>query len=408
MKILFFSHYFPPEVNAPATRTFDNCRRWVKKGHRVRVVTCAPNAPEGVVYPGYRNRFSSTEEDGVRVLRVWTLIAPNRGFLRRTLNYVSYMISSFLRALFLEKPDVVIATSPQIFCAIGGCLLSKVRRVPFVLEVRDLWPESIIAVKAMKKGFTIKAFKRIELWLYANSDMIIALSDAFKRAMVKKRVPAEKIKVVTNGVDLDAFTPLERAAARKKLGLSNDKFIVSYIGTLGMAHDLANVLEAANMLKERADILFLIVGGGAEELALRKIAERRSLDNVVFTGRQPKEKIPLFYASSDIILVTLRDTPAFRRVIPSKMFEIMAMRRAYVLAVKGQADEIRKASRSGVFCEPGDPHMMKRCIEYLSRSDDKLERLALNGREYAEKHFSRDRLAEDYIEYLAEVDRPGR
>ena len=265
MKILFLSHYFPPEVNAPASRTYEHCKQWVKLGHDVTVVTCAPNHPRGKVYPGYRNRWSQREErDGIKVVRLWTYVTANEGFVKRTLNYVSYMVSAIVAAPFLSKADVVLSTSPQFFNGLAGYFVSRLKHAPWVLEIRDLWPESILVVGAIKNKLIIRVLEYLEMFAYRKADAIVPVTEAFKRYMVGKGIPAQKIEVVKNGVDLDFYKVVEDAnPVVQELGLSG-KFVSSYFGTHGMAHHLETVLEAATLLRERKDILFLLVGDGAE------------------------------------------------------------------------------------------------------------------------------------------------
>lgn len=193
MHILFLSHYFPPEVNAPASRTFEHCRQWVRDGHRVTVVTCAPNHPRGNVYPGYRNALYAREEkEGVTVIRVWTYITANEGFLKRTLNYVSYLVAATLAAPFLPKVDVIISTSPQFFNGLAGYVVSRVKRTPWVLEIRDLWPESILAVGAIRNRTVIRALEWLELFAYRKADRIVPVTDAFQRYIQEKESPKRR------------------------------------------------------------------------------------------------------------------------------------------------------------------------------------------------------------------------
>ena len=194
MRILFFSHYFPPEGNAPASRTHENCKRWVRKGHKVIVITCAPNVPDGVVYEGYRNKLYQRENvEGIGVIRVWTYIAANKGTTRRIMNYVSYMLSAVFFALFLKRPSVVIATSPQFFCGWAGVIVSRLRRVPFILEIRDIWPESIVAVGAFRSKRLLRILEWLELKMYAAAHHIITVGKGYKRKLIEKGVQERSV-----------------------------------------------------------------------------------------------------------------------------------------------------------------------------------------------------------------------
>ena len=208
MKILFLTHYFPPEVNAPATRTYEHCKEWVKKGHDVTVITCVPNHPQGQVYPGYKNKLYQKETvDGINVIRLWTYVTANEGFVKRTLNYVSYLLSVIFFIPFLPKHDVLISTSPQFFCGLAGYFVQLFRRKPWVLEIRDLWPESILAVGAIKNKQIIRILEYLESMAYRKCSHIVPVTDSFKDYMIRKGVPEEKITVIKNGVDLE-FTNL--------------------------------------------------------------------------------------------------------------------------------------------------------------------------------------------------------
>ena len=340
MRVLFLTHYFPPEGNAPAARVHEIAKRWVAAGHQVTVVTCAPNVPNGVVYDGYRNRLRQVEEiDGIRVVRVWTYIAPNRGTVRRIANYLSYLVSATWFGLFESRPDVAIATSPQFFCGWAGVIVSKLRRLPFILEIRDIWPESIVAVGADLGPPIIRLLEWLEMRMYAAADRIVTVGDGYRNRLIEKGVPAGKIDIVTNGVDRELFAPrLSDTGLRKQYGVERH-FVCSYIGTIGMACGLDVVLRAAQKLKERGDqrIHFLLVGDGAVRAELEEQVEIQHLDNVTFTGRQPKEDVPRFLAASDACLVHLRNTDLFKTVLPSKIFEACAMKRPIVLGVGGNA-----------------------------------------------------------------------
>ena len=273
MRILFLSHYFPPEVNAPASRTYEHCKAWARAGHEVTVVTCAPNHPRGMVYPGYRNRLWQREQrEGITVIRLWTFVTANEGFFKRTLNYVSFMLACILAAPFLPKTDIVLTTSPQFFNGLAGYPVSRLKRVPWVLEIRDLWPESIVAVGGLKPGVVVRMLEWLELFGYRKADAIVPVTDSFKRYMIGKGIPAAKIEVIKNGVDAAIFRPHVGAnSSRAELGLEG-KFVAAYFGTHGMAHQLETVLEAASLLGKHPEIMFLMVGDGADRNRLTGIA----------------------------------------------------------------------------------------------------------------------------------------
>lgn len=399
MKILFLSENFPPERNAVASRVYERACYWVEWGHEVTVLTGAPNFPEGKLFDGYRNAWRQVEIlNGIRVVRVKTFIAPNQGVFRRVADFLSFMITAFTVGLFEPRPDVVIATSPQFFTAVAGWALGAVRRLPVVLELADLWPESISAVGAMRANFAIRLLSRLELFLYRQSRCVIALTSAFKRNLVGRGIDPAKIEVVTNGVDLRRYgkRPRDTGLARE-LGLEG-RFVVGYVGTLGMAHALERVLEAAALLANHAEIRFLFVGPGAARAGLMQHAARERLGNVIFMPAQAKESMPACWSLCDLALVHLKDTPLFATVIPSKIFEAMGMGRAIVLAApEGEAADIVRATGAGIVLPPENPGALARAVLALSREPAAVERLAGKALAAAPA-FTRERQARDMID----------
>lgn len=406
MKILFLSHYFPPEGNAPASRTYDNSKRWVEAGHEVTVLTCAPNVPDGKVYAGYRNKLWQKEWiDGIRVVRIWTFIAPNKGAVRRILNYLSYLVSALFFGLFLPKPDILVATSPQFFCGIAGMLLAKLRRIPRILEIRDIWPESIEAVGALKKSLLTRMLEAIELWMYDAADRIVTVGTGYLRKLIERGVPEAKIDVITNGADLEFYQPgLPDENFRQEYGL-RDKFVAAYVGTLGMASGLEVALQASRQLKEEGDdsIRFLLVGDGAQKEALARQVREESLTHVVFTGRLPKERMPDVLRSVDICFIHLKKSELFKTVLPSKLFEAFAVGRAVVLGVDGSAHEVLESADGGIFIEPGNVDDLIAAVRKLQNDAVARERFEKNGLKHVREHYDRDKLAEDYIASLTSV-----
>lgn len=404
MHILFLTHYFPPEVNAPASRTFEHARRWVAQGCEVTVVTNHPNHPKGELYPGYENRMLSLEErDGIQVRRVKTFLAPNAGFVRRTLNYLFFMVAAVFGARGARQPDVVVATSPQFFCAVAGYLVSRLRRRPFVMEVRDLWPDSIVTVGAMRKNPIIAMLEQVELFLYRKAAHLIVVTDAFKENMTSRGVPAAKISVVKNGVDLDFFQPRPRPEELvSRLGLKG-KFVVSYIGTIGMAHAVSRIVECADLMRSDQGVHFIIVGEGAEKAGIERQVAEMGLENVSVLAGVGKNEVRDYYQISDLCLVTLARKDLFKTVIPSKIFELMGMARPILISVDGEARGIVEAAGAGEYVPPEDPVEMADAIRRLRKDSDRLRQLGESGRRFVASHFDRDDLARRCLEILREV-----
>jgi colanic acid biosynthesis glycosyl transferase WcaI len=404
LSILFLTENFPPETNAAATRVYERACYWAKWGHRVTVLTSAPNFPEGRIYPGYANRWRQIEDmDGIRVVRVKTYMAANRGTVRRTLDFLSFMVTAFANGLFERRPDVIAATSPQFFAAVGGWALGAVRRVPFVFELGDLWPASIVAVGAMRPSLPLRLVEKLELFLYRRSAAVVALTDAFKRNLTGRGIDPAKITVVINGVDTWRYGPRDRdAALAAETGLT-DKFVVGYVGTHGMAHALTNVLDTAERLRDRLDIAFLLAGGGAERDQLISDAKRRGLNNVVFLARQPKERMPAVWSLCHVALVHLKNSAVFEDVIPSKMFEAMAMGLPILMASpEGEASAILAADKAGVHVAAEDPAALAAAVENLADDPAGRARFAAASLAAAPAH-SREAQARNMMAVLEKV-----
>jgi len=394
MRILFLSHYFPPEVNAPASRTFEHCREWVKNGHQVTIVTCAPNHPGGKVYAGYRNKlYQWDERDGIKVLRLWTYLAANEGFIKRIMNYVSFMISCIFAIPFMPKSDIVITTSPQFFNGLAGYFVSRLKRIPWLLEIRDLWPESILAVGAIKNKKVIRMLEGIETFAYKKADRIVSVTESFTHHIQARGVDPDKIQVIKNGVDLSLFNDMaDGASLRDELGIG-DRFVASYVGTHGMAHGLETVLRAADRLRDNKNIVFLLVGDGAEKANLSRLKEEMELDNVIMVDQQPKEKMPEIWAITDVSLVLLKKLDLFLSVIPSKIFESMAMGKPIVLGVMGESAEIINDAGSGIPIEPENDEELANTVEKLFVDQALVSNMCKSGKEYVVKYFDRKKLA---------------
>lgn len=352
MKILFLSDNFPPEVNAPASRTFDHCKEWVRNGDEVTVITCAPNFPQGKVYDGYKNRlWQKTVIDGITVIRVWSYIVANKGFFKRTIDFISYSISSFIAGLFVNT-DVIIATSPQFFTALSGRTLSFFKRRPWIMEVRDLWPESIKTVGALKDNLFIHYFEWEEKKCYKSADKIVVVTDSFKNKLAERGIDCGKIHVVKNGVDKSLFSPIPKDEELiAELGLK-DKIVIGYVGTHGMAHKLDFILKCASMLEGNTNYHFLFLGDGSEKEALKKLCSELGCHNVTMLDSVSKEEVKRYISILDICLINLKKSELFKTVIPSKIFENAAMEIPILLGVEGEAKSIVNNYNAGICFEP--------------------------------------------------------
>ncbi|MGO9138851.1 MAG: glycosyltransferase family 4 protein [Syntrophales bacterium] len=405
MNILFVTENFPPERNASAARVYERACYWVKWGHEVTILTCAPNFPEGKVYPGYRNRWYQVEYlDGIRVVRVKTFINANRGIILRTIDFLSFMVMSSFAGFFQRRPDIVMATSPQFFAAVGGWFVSICKLRPFIFELGDLWPASIKAVEAVKNSTLLGMIEKMELFLYRQSAAVVALTPAFKDDLVQRGVEPGKIHVVLNGVDLPRYYPrLKDARLLANLGLEG-KFVVGYIGTHGMAHALEKVLDAAALMREDQDVRFLFVGSGAVKDELISKAKKLDLVNVIFHPAQPKERMPDFWSILDVALIHLKNEPVFRTVIPSKIFEAMGMGMPILLAgpEDGEATRIIVEEGVGTCILSEQPSLLVETILVMKNAPKKLEALSRAAAGAAAK-YTREAQARNVIEICRSV-----
>lgn len=379
MKILFLSDNFPPEVNAASSRVYERACYWVKEGNQVRVITCAPNFPFGKVYEGYKNKWVQKESrEGMDVVRVKTYMAPNKGFMLRVLDFVSYMVMAVIVGAFQPKPDVVAATSPQFFTAIGAWILSKMKRVPFVFEIGDLWPESIKGLGLMGDSFIYKTFEKIELFLYRQAVVVIAQTPAIKANLVSRGIDPEKIKVILNAVDLKLYQPITQKDAEivAQHHLDN-KFVVGYIGTHGMAQDLTKVIDVAKRVAEQSkDMVFLFVGDGAEKPQIMEYAKQHGVTNVLFIPQQPKAEIQRWWSVCDLALVHLKDLEIFKTVIPSKMFEATGLGLPVLLvAPDGEASTLLTKEGFGLHILPDQPEIFAEKLIELAANPVKIQEL---------------------------------
>lgn len=403
MHILFLTDNFPPEVNAPASRTFEHCREWVALGARVTVITCAPNFPHGKVFDGFQNRLWQCQMmDGVRVIRVWSFIAANEGFTLRVFDYISFMISGTLVSLFVHKADVVIGTSPQFFTVCAAWVVSRLKRIPWVFELRDIWPESIKVVGAMKDSFAIRLLERLELFLYRQATCIISVTQSFKSALIQRGIDGKKIEVITNGVDLAHFIPQKKDQELSiELGL-HDRFVAGYIGTHGMAHGLETLLDAAQLIQIHPDgenIRILFLGNGAKKAELIANAQSRGLTNVLFLDSISKAEVTRYWSLLDVSIIHLRKTELFASVIPSKLFECMGMGIPVLHGVAGESAQIVLAEQVGEVFESENAKQLIELLLDLKTDADRMHGYRKNGIEVA-KRYDRKKLAAQMLAIL--------
>lgn len=369
-RILFLTDNFPPEVNAPATRTFEHAIEWQKAGYNVTVITSFPNYPKGKIFDGYKQKLWECDNNfPFRVIRIWTIMYPNEGFIKRVIDQLSYAVMAFIAGLFIRS-DVIVATSPQFFTAVSGRWLNVVKRTPWIMEIRDLWPETIAAVGAMKKGWLYKALERLELRLYKSADKLIVVTDTFKKKITARGISPNKIFVHKNGVLLDKFNPSPKdSELLNKMPELQGKFVFAYIGTHGMTHGLDFILKSIKILEySNPEMHFLFIGEGAEKQNLVELSERLELSNITFHPLVSKDVVSKYLSLMDVSLVTLRKSDTFKTVIPSKIFEAAALEKPIILGLEGETKEIIQSFNAGLCFEPeSEEEFISQCREILDK-----------------------------------------
>jgi len=400
MKILFLTDNFPPEVNAPATRTYEHCLEWALQGAEVTIITCHPNFPHGKIYNGYKNKLYHVEYlDGIKVIRIWTYMTANQGFFKRIVDYLSYAFMAFFVGLF-QKFDIIVATSPQFFTTWTGYALSKCKRKPWIFELRDIWPESLRTVGAVKHEKLINFLEKIELGLYRSSNKIIAVTDAFKENLITRGIDSTKITVVTNGSNNELFNVCSKNEELiNSLKLEN-KFIVGYIGTHGMAHSLCFIVKAISKIKDPS-IHFLFIGDGAIKKEMIELSNSLNLKNITFMNPIPKDKVPLYLSICDISLAPLKNNSNFKTVIPSKIFEAAAMGKPTLLGVEGEAQNILEKYGAGVCFKPENEKDF--IIKLQEIKEEKKYITCQDGCKKLAKDYDRKRLAQKMLLIIQDI-----
>lgn len=401
MEILLIAENFHPETNAPAKRLFEHAKEWVKLGNKVTVLTGVPNVPKGRVFNGYKNKIYQSEKiDGIKIVRVWTFIAKNEKFVLRTLDFISFMFSSFFFGLFIKKHDKIIVSSPQFLPVISGFAIAKIKNIPFILEIRDLWPESIVALGAMKKNnYIIRILDAIAKYIYQKSELIIVVTKAFKDNLINMGINKDKITVIENGFNFDNNLIPNKSieAIQQEYNISNKNFTVSYIGTVGMSHGIGVILKSAKLIK---DVNFLIIGEGADKESLQKIAKDEKINNIVFIDNINWQEIVNINQIVSANLIHLRNLELFKTVIPSKIFESMALKKPILAGLIGESLDIIKQSKSGLEVKPEDENSLVEKILQMKNNKNLCDQLANNGFKLVQDRYNRKTLAQKMIERI--------
>ena len=398
MRVLIFTQYYPPEVGATQNRMQYFAAQLAARGHEVTVVTEVPNHPKGVIFPEYRGKWwTRTLEDGVTTIRVWVRTAPIKTLSVRLAFYLSYAVNGALASLLLSgrRQDVVFITSPPLTVGLPALVYSGLRRVPLVLDIRDLWPAIAEELGEMRSRRALSMARGLERLLYRRAAAVTVVTRGFGRYVQEHGYPAERTVLIPNGTTPDIFHPqAPDPALRHRLGLDGC-FVVGFFGNHGIAQDLEGVLDAAARLKSRPDIRFLFVGEGPAKAGLQLKQDALGLDNVLFLPQVPLREILTYVALADTVVVPLRRLDLFKTFIPSKLFDFMACARPVLLQVDGEARQILEEAGGGTFVPPGDSAALAAAIDVMARCPAE-DRAAMGerGRIYVHQHYLREHQAD--------------
>ncbi len=411
MRILYLSQYFPPEVGATQTRAYEMARSLVTTGHHVTVITEFPNHPKGIIPPTYHGKWLERSElDGIEVIRVWVKTSPTKNFRTRLVFYFSYMINAALAGLFLVKGkyDAIYATSPPLFVGGAALAISYLRRIPLLFEVRDLWPESAVAMGELSNPKAIMLSEWLEKACYQRARQIIVVTKGIYNRLIERGYAPDKLSLIFNGanVDLFYFQPEAGQAVRQQLGLQ-DKFIVMYAGIHGLAQGLETIVEAAFLLSSQPDIHFLLVGEGPVKEQMMSLAQQRNLVNITFHPEVPHTHMPAFLSAAAVTLVPLRRLALFEGALPSKMFDAWACQRPTLVSINGEAKQALLQAQAGLFIEPENPTALVKAILELRADPAACQQMGLNGRRAVIENYSRQAQAKQLANLLTETLQKG-
>ena len=407
MHILYLSQYFPPEVGATQARAYEMARGLIDAGHRVTMISEIPNHPSGVIQRSYRGKiWERSSLDGIDVIRLWVKTSPVKSTYTRLNFYLSYMVHATLAGLLLARRsyDLIYASSPPLFVGGAALALSLLHRTPMVFEVRDLWPESAVALGEVMSPRAFGLATKLEEACYRRAKAIVAVTQGILSRLIERKIPTQKLAFIPNGanVDLFQFRPEGRIRIRNTLGLEN-KFVAIYAGIHGVAQGLETIVEAAKQLQDDRNIHFLMVGEGPQKAEIMALAEKYGLSNLKFIREQPRELIPDYLSAADIALIPLRNLDLFKRALPSKMFDAWACRRPILLCVDGEARSILDQAKGGLFAHPEDVSAIAKALLELKKNPLLRETMGRNGRLLTERHYSRQTQAAQLVLLLEQI-----
>jgi len=407
MRLLYLSQYFPPEVGATQARAYEMARGLVQAGHQVTVIAEVPNHPHGVIPPAYRGKlYDRAILEGIEVIRVWVKASPVKNFRSRMAFYLTYMVMAALTGLFLArgKFDAIYATSPPLLVGGAALVISYLRRIPLVFEVRDLWPEVAIALGELRNKYAIRLAKWLEWRCYRRARIVVVVTEGIRQRLIERGLPAQKLAFIPNGANTDLFQPRPAAGCtlRQELGLGN-AFIVLYAGLHGIAQGLELLLEAARRLQEHSAIHFLFVGEGPVKAELMALARKLALSNVSFHAEVARERIPAFFSAAQVAVVPVRKVALFQGALPLKMFDAWACACPTLVALDGEARQVLHQAEAGLWVEPENPVALATAILALYNDPSRLPHMGENGRRFVAANYSRQAQAQRLEKLLRQV-----
>jgi colanic acid biosynthesis glycosyl transferase WcaI len=404
MRILYISQYFPPEAGATQTRAYEMAKTWVSLGHNVTMLTEFPNHPSGIISASYKGKFiERTELEGIDVVRVWVRASPLKTFINRMLFYLTFMVNASIAGLISthREFDFLYATSPPLFVGVAALFICFFKRIPMAFEVRDLWPESAVALGELKNQRVILTATRLEELCYRKATQIIVVTHGIYDRLIKRGISEKKLYYVPNGANLDLFTfnPYERERIRHEMGLEN-KFIAIYAGIHGLAQGLETVLETARYMESNSLVHFILIGDGPKKAEIVSLARSYNLPNITLLPEKPREQIPAYLSAADVALAPLKKVDIFKGALPSKIFDAWACERPVILSIDGEARELVEKINGGVYVPPEEPKILAETIQSLMNSPGARQSMGKNGLKYTYEHHSRAALAENLIIHL--------
>ena len=412
MKILLIHQYFLEKGDGGGSRFNEMTKVWAAQGHVITVLSGMVHYASGEKPIKYKGKFILIENQfykNVDVVRCHVSESYNTNFLGRLWAYFSFVFSSIFAGLFKIKGkyDVIVVTSPPLFVGITAYVLSKIKGLPFVFEIRDLWPESAIDTGVLKNKVIIKFAFWFEKFIYKKATLINVLTPAFRDKLInEKKVPKEKVIFIPNAADFSLAEEIDQdfkaAKFKKNLGLEG-KFVITYVGAHGVANHLIQLIDAAEKLTE-TNVIFQLIGAGMKKEELLKQVANRNLKNVIFRDSVSKKEVFKYILASDVGASVLKKVAAFKTIYSNKSFDYMSCKKPILLAIDGVSRELVNDAKCGVYVEPENTNaIVSGVLELLAKDKNELNQMGINGYNFAKNHFDREKLAKEYTSKIQEI-----